>query len=63
MCYIANVGDSRAILSTYNGREIKVLTNDHDPILKKRKKEFLRQVAKFIRLNRYIKTLLILEII
>ena len=31
MCYIANVGDSRAILSVNNGKQIYQLTNDHKP--------------------------------
>ena len=31
MCYVANLGDSRAIMSLNKGREIKVLTNDHKP--------------------------------
>ena len=29
--FIANVGDSRAIMSTDNGRHIKLLTTDHKP--------------------------------
>lgn len=31
MCYIANVGDSRALMSVDGGREIISLTNDHKP--------------------------------
>jgi len=31
VCYIANLGDSRAIMSLNRGRELKVLTNDHKP--------------------------------
>ena len=30
-CYIANVGDSRALMSAENGEKIVVLSNDHKP--------------------------------
>lgn len=36
--YIANVGDSRAIMSNYNGEEIVQLTEDHKPNARKEKK-------------------------
>ena len=31
ICYIANTGDSRAILSTYGGTEVIQMTRDHKP--------------------------------
>lgn len=31
MCYIANLGDSRAIMSLNKGKDLKILTNDHKP--------------------------------
>ena len=38
MCYIANVGDSRAILSSLNGKQMYQITHDHKPNEKKEKR-------------------------
>lgn len=40
--YIANVGDSRIILSSKKGREIKQLTNDHKPESEDEKERILK---------------------
>lgn len=31
MCYVANLGDSRAIMSLNKNKDLKILTNDHKP--------------------------------
>lgn len=39
MCYVANTGDSRGVLSVDGGRQVVLLSNDHkptDPIEKER---------------------------
>ena len=38
MCYVANVGDSRAILSSQRGKNLLDLTVDHKPLEENEKK-------------------------
>jgi len=32
MCYVANVGDSRAVMSSQSGQSVVALTRDHKPM-------------------------------
>ena len=41
MIYIANVGDSRAVLSKFRGKEVAAITTDHKPNLPSEKHRIL----------------------
>jgi protein phosphatase 2C family protein 2/3 len=41
ICYMANIGDSRGIMSTQNGKKIICLTNDHKPNDEKESKRIM----------------------
>ena len=49
--YVANVGDSRGLLSKKNGQEYIVITEDHKPNNEKEKKELKKMEVKFIKLK------------
>lgn len=65
ICYVVNVGDSRAILSIDSGKELKVLSNDHKPNDPSEKKRIIEGGGKVYQYVNYIlffiKTLIILE--
>jgi protein phosphatase 2C family protein 2/3 len=46
MCYIANLGDSRAIISYKDGKNIKALTTDHKPNEENENKRILENGGK-----------------
>ena len=49
MCYIANVGDSRAILSTEGGKFAFNLSRDHRPTDRKEQERVIRAGGKIYR--------------
>jgi serine/threonine protein phosphatase PrpC len=40
--YIANTGDSRAVMSSYQGQKFTAITNDHKPSEEAEKKRILK---------------------
>ena len=40
-CYMANIGDSRGVMSTHNGKKFISLTNDHKPNEEKETKRII----------------------
>ena len=46
MCYVANVGDSRAVLSSNNGQKVYSLSRDHKPLDEVEKKRILSNDGK-----------------
>ena len=53
MVYIANVGDSRAIMSNYKGEEIVQLTEDHKPNARKEKKRIKQNEGIVYKVNSF----------
>ena len=53
VCYIANVGDSKAIMSCEKGTKIQVLNREHKPSDQEEKERILSYGGK---LYRYLKT-------
>ena len=49
MCYIANLGDSRAIYSYDTGSKFYQLSRDQKPNDPKEKKEYIKQVDQFLK--------------
>jgi protein phosphatase 2C family protein 2/3 len=48
-CYIANVGDSRAVLSTENGKLLYSLSRDHKPTDSKEQERIMKEGGKIYR--------------
>ena len=46
MCYIANVGDSRAIMSGNSGKKLFPLSKDHKPSEEKERKRIVKAGGK-----------------
>jgi len=46
ICYVSNVGDSRAIMSISNGKSIDILSNDHKPGMKEEENRIIQAGGK-----------------
>lgn len=54
-CYIGNVGDSRAVLSSNSGAKYYPLSNDHKPSEESERKRITEAGGKIYQLNQFIK--------
>ena len=51
--YIANIGDSRAIMSSYYGKEVTQITKDHKPQVKSEKKRIKENEGVVYKVNSF----------
>ena len=51
--YIANIGDSRALMSSYYGREVTQITEDHKPQMKREKKRIKENEGVVYKVNSF----------
>lgn len=51
MCYVANVGDSRAVISSHSGIKVTALSRDHKPIDELEKTRIMEAGGKIYQYN------------